>query len=59
MVELLVYIVINRLLEDNRLPKAILLDRDKLFILNSKKGLTRRLDIKLRILNIYYLLIDG
>ena len=58
LVEQLVYIILNRLVRDYRLPKVIILDRDILFISKFQKSLTRRLSIKLRISNIYYLEID-
>ena len=57
-VEYLVYIILNKLVRDYRLPKVVILDRDKLFILNFQKSLTKRLGIKYRILSIYCLDLD-
>ena len=57
--EQLVYIILNRFVRDYKLPKVIMLDIDKLFILNFQISLTRRLGIKLRMLTVYYLQIDG
>ena len=45
----------NGLVREYRRTKVILSNRDKLFISNFLKSLTRRLDIKPRILTIYYL----
>ena len=56
---MLVYIILNKLVRDHRLPKAIILDRDKFFLLKFWKSLTGRLGIKLRILTAYYLEKDG
>ena len=58
LVEQLIYIIPNRLEGNYRIAVIIILDRDKLFTLNFQKGLNRRLDIKLRILTIYFLEIN-
>ena len=51
--------LLNTLVKDHGIPKAIILDRDKLFTLNYWKTLTAHLEIKQRMLTVFHLETDS
>ena len=56
--EQLRFVLLNILVRDHGLPKAIILDRDKLFISNYWKTLTAHLGIKQRMSIVFHLETD-